>query len=153
MKKVWRETLLSDLISLFHYHFHLASEMGHDSVQRIIMDYQESFTCHGLSRILRGSIWERVLWFLLLMGSLTFIGFLTHYLVAEYFEFKIRTEVRVLDAEEIALPSITLCSVASTIWIIHHLSFSSSPNSYLKKWQTLASEQIVQVTNHMKTGT
>ena len=79
-------------------------------MQSIIDNYKESFTCHGLSRIYTGKKWEKILWFVLLTACLSFIGYLVHDLVNAYTQYNVRTEVRVDDADQVPLPTITACS-------------------------------------------
>ena len=51
---------------------------------------------------------------MLLTACLSFIGYLVQDLVKQYTKFTVRTEVRVDDAEQVPLPTITACSWVST---------------------------------------
>ena len=60
------------------------------------------------------------MWFVLLTACLSFIGYLVQDLVKQYTKFTVRTEVRVDDAEQVPLPTITACSWVSAEHIIDY---------------------------------
>ena len=74
-----------------------------------MMSIAESFTIHGMSRIVSGSKKQKIFWILVLGTALGVVGFASHRFVENYLDFDIRTEIRIYDQEKIPLPDIAIC--------------------------------------------
>ena len=82
-------------------------------IKEVRKSYAEGFTIHGLSKIFTGHPVERVFWFVCLMTVLSFTGFMCHYYQTIYQEKDIRTEIRVVEKDELQLPVVTVCNPKS----------------------------------------
>ena len=87
------------------------------TISKIKQDYIESFTCHGLTRICTGRLYERIFWLILLVGCLAFCFYLLYEMIIDYLKYEIRTEIRYLMREELVLPTITVCLSVSIMEI------------------------------------
>ena len=71
--------------------------------------YKSSFTVHGLNFLFTGGLAEGVFWFVCMLAVLGFTGYMTYRYVTRYLAYEIRTEMRFIENETIALPVMTFC--------------------------------------------
>ena len=80
------------------------------SLQTILQSYKEGFTVHGMSRVFSGYLWDRLLWFIVLLASLVFVLYATYGFLQEYWSFNIYTDIQVKTATDITVPALTICN-------------------------------------------
>ena len=71
--------------------------------------YMTSFTTHGLTKTCTGRPLERLFWLVCLSTALCFTVYMCNLFYTNYGKKDIRTEVRIIEKDEIPLPSITFC--------------------------------------------
>ena len=77
----------------------------------IARDYAESFSIHGLSRVVTGKVRkEKVFWFFALAAALGIVSYAVYGFITEYTAFNIRTDIRVVQSSKIQLPDIIVCN-------------------------------------------
>ncbi|XP_066927913.1 acid-sensing ion channel 2-like [Clytia hemisphaerica] len=74
-----------------------------------INEYANTFTMHGLSRIIVGKNIESLFWFMMLFGGLVTCFVVIHGLVSKFYRYEIYTEIRSIIAHENYFPAITFC--------------------------------------------
>ena len=79
------------------------------SVNQIIKSYKDNFSVHGLTKIFTGHIVEQIIWFVLLLFCLIFVGSASYYFYGEYKSYDVRTEVRMTTEEVMDFPVMTIC--------------------------------------------
>ena len=78
-------------------------------------------TIHGLSKVLTGYLWEKILWFAVLFACYGIVIHFTYGFYAEYKRFDMRTEIRLKSSQKITLPSATICEeVPYSIRTLHY---------------------------------
>ena len=80
--------------------------------------YMDNMTIHGLSKILTGVWWERIVWFSALCIC---IGVVIHFTIGFYTEYNshdVRTEIRMHKAQNIPYPAATICPTDSLYSIL-----------------------------------
>ena len=78
----------------------------------VARSYMEGFTIHGLTKVFMGKLWEKVYWFLILMGVLGFVAFKIHGFHSRYQSNEFRTEIRVVNTDNYTLPEeLQICSI------------------------------------------
>ena len=73
--------------------------------------YAESFSIHGLSRIIYSGWKERVLWCLLFFSAVAGLGYMSSAIIENYYNKEVRTEVRIEQRESQQWPAITICPI------------------------------------------
>ena len=81
-------------------------------LQRHLKDYINSLTVHGVSRVLTGTILERLFWALVLVGVFAYFFITAHTLLSQFTSYSFITNYEVVEVENINLPSITVCDHA-----------------------------------------
>ena len=71
--------------------------------------YMEGFTIHGLSKVFMGKLWEKIYWFLILIGVFGFVAFKIHGFYARYQSNDFRTEIRMVDIDIHKFPELKIC--------------------------------------------
>ena len=79
------------------------------TVGSVSRSYIEGFTIHGLSKVFMGKLWEKVYWFLILMGVIGFVAFKIHGFYLKHKRNEFRTEVRMVD-NDYKFPVLKICS-------------------------------------------
>ena len=71
-----------------------------------------------MSRVFIGYLWEKLLWFIILLASFVFVLYATYGFLQEYWSFKINTDIQVKSATDITFPALTICNtnVFLDIW-------------------------------------
>ena len=80
-----------------------------NTINTIRNTYSTSYTVHGMAKIFHGLLWERALWFIVLLSCLGTVLYFTHGFYVEYTNYEIRTEFRLKSLKTVTLPTITLC--------------------------------------------
>ena len=80
-------------------------------LMKVVESYKDNFTVHGMTKIFTGHPVESIVWFVLLLLCLVFVGRESYYFYKEYITFDIRTEMRMTTVEDMTLPTITVCSM------------------------------------------
>ena len=86
------------------------SRNNHKKMKRVLSNFTDTLTMHGLPRIFTGHIVLRMLWLLFVLVAVGMSIYTCHKHWIAYSAHDIRTEIRVKNQQEILLPSITLCS-------------------------------------------
>ena len=122
----------------------------------VARSYMEGFTIHGLTKVFMGKLWEKVYWFLILMGVLGFVAFKIHGFHSRYQSNEFRTEIRVVNTDNYTLPEeLQICSINIKHQIPRFCYFkTSNKDSPCQRDHMLIKQQIpnkaVQVINHTK---
>ena len=58
-----------------------------------------------------GKLWEKVYWFLILIGVLGFVAFKIHGFHGQYQSYEFRTEIRMEDLDDYIYPEVKICSI------------------------------------------
>ncbi|XP_066927542.1 acid-sensing ion channel 2-like [Clytia hemisphaerica] len=92
--------------------------------------YAEGLSIHGLSRIATGGPASRVLWIILVVGSLTTAILITKEHWDAYLSHNSVTNTRIEAAHDIEFPSITICNYAGIN--VERRHFSGNPPTYIR---------------------
>ena len=77
--------------------------------ENIRTSYRDGLTIHGLTKLLTGVWWERIIWFVALFIC---IGVVAHFTKGFYVDFRkhdVRTEIRMHAAKNVSYPAVTVC--------------------------------------------
>ena len=74
-----------------------------------IRQYGESFTIHGLPRILTGSKTERIVWTVFVILAISLGGFMTYRYVTKYFKYEVNHNFSKVKTDKAFYPSVTFC--------------------------------------------
>ena len=72
--------------------------------------YAETFSVHGLTRIIYAGLKERVLWCLMFGAAVVGLCFMNREIIEKFYNKDVRTEIRIEQRESLKWPSITICS-------------------------------------------
>ena len=72
-------------------------------------EYIESFTVHGLTRVLVGSRIESLIWLLILTGGITLSTFVIIQLVGKYLTYEVNSIIRHKATDKNTFPSLAIC--------------------------------------------
>ena len=86
--------------------------MKNDPTPSVSRSYMESFTIHGLSKVFTGKPWERFYWLFILVGALGFVLFKVYGFHRAYISNEYRTEIRMVDTENLTFPDLQFFSEA-----------------------------------------
>ena len=75
--------------------------------------YSESFSIHGLTRIIYSGKIQRMLWCVIFFAALVGLAYMSREILDNFFNKEVRTEVRSEQQESQPWPSITICSEAA----------------------------------------
>jgi hypothetical protein len=71
----------------------------------------ESWTTHGLPNVIRSKhIFVKIIWVILFLGALGVSIYFLYKTLSDYLEFKVTTEVRSINVDELDFPVITICN-------------------------------------------
>ena len=77
--------------------------------QELLKGYIDNLTIHGATKILTGSIPERIFWAILLFGILVYFFYSSRILYLNFLSKRVHSDIENVDVDELPLPSITLC--------------------------------------------
>ena len=75
----------------------------------LLRSYFENFTIHGLSKVFTGKLWEKVLWFIVLLASMIFVSNASLGFIEQYRAFDTFTDIKIQSLSEITLPAVSIC--------------------------------------------
>ncbi|XP_057302822.1 acid-sensing ion channel 5-like [Hydractinia symbiolongicarpus] len=78
-------------------------------IQKKIDEYVNSFTVHGLTKVMTGSKVESIFWAIMLLGGIILSIVIVHGLVSKFLKFGIYTEIRSQITDQNYFPSVTFC--------------------------------------------
>ena len=78
--------------------------------ENIRTSYRDGLTIHGLTKLLTGVWWERIIWFFALSICIGIIAYFTTGFFNEYNKHDVRTEIRIQTARNLSYPAATICS-------------------------------------------
>ena len=115
-------------------------------------EYIESFTMHGLSRILTGTRAESFFWLIVLTGALILGTSVVVGLVQKYLKYQVYTEITQKATTKNYFPSITFCD--ETLMLNHYFKVCGHDGIAIKKNQTCTKEpeEYKLVKNTLKNG-
>ena len=81
-----------------------------ESRRRHRIRYQDALTVHGLTKILEGTIVEKLIWIAFVAASIAGAFILTQAIWKHYLERKVNAEIEIVEQEELTYPAITICN-------------------------------------------
>ena len=114
-------------------------------VEDLQQSYIDTFTTHGVTRLVLGRPLEKLYWGVILIAAIAFLCYLFHFNLARYIKKDIRTEVHTEFRNTVQLPRITICfsdSIISQIYCYKNRSINGltdlcAMKSYSKKRNVL----------------
>ena len=91
-----------------------------EHLSKVARSYTEGFSVHGLIKVFLSHPVEKIIWFVLLVSCLVFVGHETYNFYEEYKRYDSRTEIRMTTEENITLPAITICNHFNKMQIIEN---------------------------------
>ena len=96
---------------------------------RLQSSYSESFSIHGLTRIIYSGRKQRVLWCVIFIAAVVGLGYMSKGIVEHFWNKDVRTEMRMEQRKKQSWPSITICPQVA---LLKHFSCHNKVNiSYL----------------------
>ena len=80
--------------------------------QRLIKGYINNLTTHGVTKVISGSLPEKLFWAALLFGVFAYFFYSAYSLLSTFLSYDVIINNDILDLDEVKLPSITVCDFA-----------------------------------------
>ena len=80
-----------------------------EKTQRLLRGYIDNLTIHGATKILTGSIPERIFWIVILLSVLVYFCYSANRLLVQFLGNEIIVSNEIVNVDKVKLPSVTVC--------------------------------------------